>query len=269
MLADVSGSKNFMKNVNIQIKKTLRSIKQRISTDQINFKDILVGSSNQVNREIWIEKTIKTIPQNCRILDAGAGELQYKKYCTHLEYVSQDFAKYDGKGNNVGLQTQNWDNSKIDIVSDITAIPEPEASFDAIMCIEVFEHLPNPIAAIKEFSRLLKKEGILILTAPFCSLTHLAPYHFYSGFNKYFYEKHLADNGFEIEEILRNGDFFEYIAQELRRLPSIASKFTGYENNSLNKYINKLLYQLQNITSKENKSSELLCFGYHVKAKKK
>jgi 2-polyprenyl-3-methyl-5-hydroxy-6-metoxy-1,4-benzoquinol methylase len=144
------------------------------------------GRRNQSDREIWLQSTLKRIPDGSRILDAGAGELQYKKYCSHLNYISQDFGQYDGKGNSEGLQTSSWDNSKLDIISDIIDIPESDKSFDAIMCIEVFEHLPNPIAAIKEFSRLIKDDGFLILTAPFCSLTHFAPYHFYTGFNRFF-----------------------------------------------------------------------------------
>lgn len=92
------------------------------------------------------------------------------------------------------------------------------------MCIEVFEHIPDPISAIKEFSRLLKPGGYLVITAPFCSSTHFAPYHFYTGFNRYFYEKHLGDNGFEITEINENGNFFEFVAQELLRVQSCAEK---------------------------------------------
>lgn len=228
-----------------------------------------VGMQNEINRLIWLEATLKNIPTGDRILDAGAGELAQMKYCNHLNYVSQDFAQYDGKGNDAGLQMQNWDNSKLDIVSDITDIPEPDASFDAIMCIEVFEHLPEPIATIKEFSRLLKKNGSLILTAPFCSLTHFAPYHFYTGFNRYFYEKHLPENGFEIGEITPNGDYFDYLAQELRRIPSVALKYGGYRNRKLNKSVNTLLPLLQQMSEVGRGSSELLCFGYHVLAIKK
>ena len=156
----------------------------------------------------------------------------------------------------------------MDIISDITSIPQPDASFDAIMCIEVFEHLPEPIAAIKEFSRLLKKNGSLILTAPFCSLTHFAPYHFYSGFNKYFYEKHLPENSFEICEISPNGDYFDYLAQELRRIYSVAIKYGGYKNRNLDKYVKKILPLLQQMSEVGKPSSELLCFGYHILAKK-
>lgn len=228
----------------------------------------LIGLKNEEVRLNWLKKTLNEIPVGNRILDAGAGELAQKKYCAHLKYISQDFAQYDGKGNNQGLQTQNWDNSKIDIVSDIISIPEPDASFDAIMCIEVFEHLSEPILAIKEFSRLLKKGGDLIITAPFCSLTHFAPYHFYSGFNKYFYEKHLTDNGFEIIEILPNGDYFDFLAQELRRLSSVANTYGGYTNQKVYKYINNLLPILKRMSVVGAESSELLCFGYHVRGKR-
>lgn len=120
---------------------------------------VLVGTQNQSNREAWLEKTLKNIPSGSRILDAGAGELKYKPLCQHLNYVSQDFAQYNGEGDGKGLQTGAWDQTKLDIISDITAIPEPDGSFDAVMCIEVFEHLPEPIKAIKEFSRLLKGGG--------------------------------------------------------------------------------------------------------------
>lgn len=225
------------------------------------------GTGNQNNREIWLKNQLENISNGFKILDAGAGELQYKKYCKHLNYVSQDFGQYNGLGNNVGLQTQNWDNSKLDIVCDITKIPEPNSSFDAIMCIEVFEHIPAPIEAIKEFSRLLKKGGALMITAPFCSLTHFAPYHFYSGFNKYFYEKHLVDHGFIIEEIVANGSFFEYLAQEIQlRIPN---QYTSQTLNDTEKtYKNNILNLLEKMNSQDSGSSEMLCFGYHIRARK-
>ena len=152
-----------------------------------------VGDHNQADRDVWIEKQLKALNDGVRILDAGAGEQKYKKYCSHLDYVSQDFGQYDGVGDSKGLQTEKWDQRSLDIICDITKIPQPDRSFDAILCLEVLEHLPEPILAIKEFNRILKSGGKLILTAPFCSLTHYSPYHFYSGFNSYFYKKHLPE----------------------------------------------------------------------------
>src|SRR5262245_62187810 len=100
---------------------------------------ITVGTHNERTRVAWIERTLKRIPAGARILDAGAGQRQFKRFCGHLQYVAQDFAQYDGRGDGLGLQTGAWDQAGLDIVSDITSIPEPDRSFDAIMCTEVFE----------------------------------------------------------------------------------------------------------------------------------
>lgn len=239
-------------------------------SEKNNRVELLVGTKNQSRRREWVIKNLSEIPPGHRILDAGAGELKYKPYCSHLKYVSQDFGEYSGTGDGKGLQMGTWDQSRIDITSDILDIPEPDGSFDAILCIEVFEHLPEPSLAVKEFARLLKEGGGLILTAPFCSLTHFAPFHFHTGFNKYFYEKHLHENGFEILEIESNGNFFEYIAQELRRIKSTARKYCNIdiEAEDLAK-INGVLPLLQELSDKDTSSNELLCFGYHVKAKKR
>lgn len=230
---------------------------------------LVVGTRNQNNREAWLQKQLAGIPQGAKILDAGAGELQYKKYCTHLDYISQDFCQYTGKGDGKAKQRKNWDTSQIDIVSDITSIPEIDNSIDAIMCIEVLEHLPSPINALEEFNRLLQKNGILIITAPFASLTHFSPYHYYSGFSSNFYEYHLKQAGFSIEEMVPNGNFFEFMAQEIRRINEVSRKYCNYtisENESM--IIRKTLSLLQSLTKNDTKSSELMCFGYHIRAKK-
>lgn len=229
-----------------------------------------IGTRNASTRESWLEKTLKSIPAGSRILDAGAGEQQFKKFCFHLEYVAQDFGQYDGTGDGRGLQTGNWNQSGLDIVSDITKIPQPDAAFDAIMCVEVFEHLPNPIAAIHEFSRLLRPGGYLIITAPFCSWTHFAPYHFYSGFSRYFYESHLGENGFKILDLQANGNFFEYIGQEVRRINNRAKEYAHDHQLFFERWaIKVILRMLERFNRKEEGSDKLLCFGYHVLAKKK
>lgn len=230
-----------------------------------------VGTHNKSDREAWLERTLKQIPAGSRILDAGAGEQQYKRFCKHLTYVAQDFAQYGGKGDGKGLQMESWDQSKLDIISDISSIPEPDASFDAIMCVEVFEHLPEPLGALQEFKRLLRLGGYLIITAPFCSLTHFAPYHFYTGYNRYFYEKHLPAHDFEIVELKANGNYFEYLAQEIRRLPWTAQRYAMKDRLSASDWsaINKCLSLLDSLSKNDRGSAELLNFGYHVLARKK
>jgi ubiquinone/menaquinone biosynthesis C-methylase UbiE len=228
-----------------------------------------VGTTNESERVKWIEETLKKIPAGLTILDAGAGESQFKKFCDHLKYIAQDFGQYSGEGN-VGLQTGTWDNTKLDIVSDILSIPLPDHSVDAIMCTEVLEHIPDPLGAIKEFNRLVKPGGYLLITAPFASITHFAPYHFASGLSRFFYEKNLAENGFKITDLQLNGNFFEFVAQENRRIKSIAKKYAGKNLNIFQKIIIHLnLRILQNLSKKDNGSSELLCYGIHVFARKK
>jgi ubiquinone/menaquinone biosynthesis C-methylase UbiE len=226
-----------------------------------------VGTSNEANRQVWLKRVLAEIPAGARLLDAGAGEQKFKPLCAHLEYVAQDFGEYDGLGDNTGLQTGSWDQTKLDIVSDITAIPQPDASFDAVICIEVLEHLPEPLAALEEFSRLLKTGGQLLVTAPFCSLTHFAPYHFYTGFSRYFYGAHLPALGFEIVEMQENGNFFEYLAQELRRLPEIADRYAkDAPSQAEDAALRQILEMLERFSVQDAKSAELLHFGYHVKA---
>ena len=47
----------------------------------------------------------------------------------------------------------------IDFVSDLLNIPVPDKSYDVILCTEVIEHVPDPISAINEISRILKSGG--------------------------------------------------------------------------------------------------------------
>ena len=227
-----------------------------------------VGKSNESTRVQWIEDTLKKIPAGSRLLDAGAGECQFRKFCSHLDYVSQDFAQYTGEGN-VGLQTGTWDNSKLDIVSDITNIPVADGSFDAVMCTEVLEHVPDPVAALTELNRVLKPGGYLLITAPFASLTHFAPYHFASGLSRFFYEHHLKAMNYELIDLRENGNYFEYIGQEIRRVKRVAKEYaSGY--NIFDKIITHLaLLSLQKFSRKDKGSKELLCYGIHVFARKK
>lgn len=232
---------------------------------------LTVGLDNKARREVWLEAALKSIPKGKKILDAGAGELQYKKFCTHLDYVSQDFGGYDGQGTGEGLQTESWDNSKLDIISDIIDMPIDDKSFDAIMCIEVFEHIEQPALAVKEFARVIKPGGTLIITAPFASLTHFAPYFFGNGYSKYWYEKILGDNGFEIQEMDFNSNYFGYVAQEVRRIPEVAKLYVNKDWKPGLKY--KLaswimLKTLQLLNDKDTKSNEFACMGVHVLAKK-
>jgi hypothetical protein len=76
--------------------------------------------------------------------------------------------------------------------------------------------------SLEELGRLLGQGGHLVLTAPFLSMTHMAPYHYCTGFNRYFYLNTLPGLGLDIVELTPNGNFFEFVAQELRRVRSMS-----------------------------------------------
>jgi SAM-dependent methyltransferase len=222
---------------------------------------------NEEARNQWLTDTLATIPSG-RVLDAGAGELRNKVLCAHLDYVSQDYCQYEGRGDGRGLQTGSWDTSKIDIVCDIVHIPEEDASFDVILCSEVFEHLPDALQALDEFSRLLKPGGKLIITAPFASFVHFAPYHYATGFSRYWYEHHLPPRSFTIQELTANGDWFAYARQEILRLPGMARRYGDrlWPLAYLAAGIGLMYFALRN---KTRTAEDVACFGWHCVAVKR
>ena len=153
---------------------------------------------NEFNRHKWVINKLSKLRENTTLLDAGCGTQQYKKYCNHLQYYGQDFGEYKPEKLKEGLQMDTWEYGKLTYIGNIWDIDEKDDSFDSILCTEVLEHIPYPNESIKEFSRLLKHNGNLILTAPYASLPHFQPYYYYSGFSKEWYEYILEKNGFRI-----------------------------------------------------------------------
>lgn len=229
----------------------------------------LIGNDTEQIRGSWVVSQLGNIPAGMRILDVGAGQLRFKPYCEHLNYVAHDFGKYDGSGDGTGLQTGSWDNSKLDIISDITNIPVENSSFDAILCTEVFEHIPDAVSAIREFARILKPGGTLLLTAPFASLTHFAPYHF-CGYNRYWYQHHLPLVGLDVEVLDHNGSWFSFVAQELRRSRLIGKTYASGLLGLITRItVIPLLFLLTLMAIRDERSHEILCFGFMVRAIKK
>ncbi len=242
--------------------------KQGVNEEKIICIDDIMGRfSNAEIRDKWVIDKLSVIKDNVILLDAGAGEMRYAPYCERFRYIAQDFGEYIPNNRNKGLQPDKWDTSKVNIICDIIDMPLEDKSVDVILCTEVFEHLKNPVLALKEFSRIIKPEGELLLTAPFCSLSHMAPYYFSNGFSEFWYLENLKDFGFEIKSMMPYGNYFEWLGQELCRVNEVAEKYCGVEVDR-EEIINltesaKLMSKL----SKQDKgSNELLCFGYMVEA---
>ncbi len=230
-----------------------------------------VGLLNYRTRDLWVQEKLRDIPRGLSVLDAGAGIQMYKNSCKHLKYTSQDFGEFTGAMTERDKMTTDvqYNTKTCDIISNITKIPVADGSFDVILCTEVFEHIPEPALAVKEFSRIVRPGGKVIITAPFCSLTHQSPFYFANGYSKYWYEKILTDHGFKIQEISYNGNFFEYMAQEIRRIPNVSKQYLMKNTGILTKLqIYFLLRKLHKLSVKDKESQELLCFGLQVVAVK-
>lgn len=167
---------------------------------------------NQTQRDSWVEACARQIPSGSRVLDVGAGEAPYRKLFAHCDYRTQDFGLEPGT---VGKY------AALDYQSDILGIPVPEGSFDAILCTEVLEHVPEPIRVISEFSRMLRKGGRLYLSAPLGAFLHQEPYHFYGGYTPHWYRRFLPMAGFDIVTLERNGGFFRFVGQETIRFSAL------------------------------------------------
>ena len=183
----------------------------------------------------------------------------------HRTFVSTKAQR--GGAPDEGLQSRHWDTTRIDLVSDITAIPSPDASFDVVLCSEVLEHVPEPTHALDEFTRLLKPGGVMILTAPFSSNVHMAPYHYCSGFSKYWFEYHLTNRGFTILDLVPNGDWYGLLYQEMDRFYSLERQH-GFWTWPLAYLFARLVHVYLRMRP-YTYASDLACFGWHCVAVKR
>ena len=174
---------------------------------------------NLRNRDKWIAGQAACVPAGTRVLDVGAGSAPYRGLFAHCDYKTQDFSQLRDD------QLRYGGYAKLDFVSPADAIPVPDASFDVILCTEVLEHVPQPISVLNEFARILAQDGRLILTAPLGSGVHQEPYHFYGGYTPYWYNKYLAEAGFDSINVAANEGSLRHIAQEAIRFTAMTRPF--------------------------------------------
>jgi 2-polyprenyl-3-methyl-5-hydroxy-6-metoxy-1,4-benzoquinol methylase len=116
------------------------------------------------DRLALIVGSLQSLPAGQSILDAGCGEQPFKKYCTHLKYKGQDFGEYI-KDEKVRISPGiiDFTYGHLDYAGNVWDIKEVDDYFDAVLCTQVFEHIPYPNETIREFARLLKKVELLLL----------------------------------------------------------------------------------------------------------
>ena len=132
---------------------------------------------------------IKTLSKG-KLIDIGCGEKPF------YGYVKDKVQEYIGLDHNESPH----DKSKIDVLGTAYSIPFKDDFFDTALLTQVIEHLEEPKKALNEINRVLKKDGILILSWPFLYPVHEAPRDFFR-YTKYGMQYLANESNFELIEI--------------------------------------------------------------------
>ena len=92
-----------------------------------------------------------------RVLEAGCGSISYVRFPQEAHIVGIDIS-----------EAQLRENPYLDekILGDIEICELPRSAFDAIVCWNVFEHLPHPELALDRFADAIKPGGLIVLALP-------------------------------------------------------------------------------------------------------
>jgi SAM-dependent methyltransferase len=130
----------------------------------------------------------RSITPEMLVLDAGSGKAPYRDLFSHARYETANFAALNRKY------------YKLTYICDLTDIPVEDARFDRVVCNQVLEHVPDPAAVLREFARITKDNGRILLTTPFFFNLHMKPYDFYR-YTPYSLRRLFRDAGFKVEKL--------------------------------------------------------------------
>lgn len=154
-------------------------------------------SSREESTRFRRAAALARVPAGARVLDIGAREGGLRKY------LPED-VKYQG----IDITPEFASESVL--TRDISeGIPFPDQSYDAVFCIEVLEHVPNPFAAFGEINRVLRDGGVLIVSVP-------NPYHL----------KEIVWNVFRTPD--RQGHIYSWTRQAMTKL----AEMNGFRINA-------------------------------------
>lgn len=132
-------------------------ITERTDMTLAGLMDYVVGMDNYILVRKYLTKKKVVLDLGCG-LGYGTNYLaKYSKSCTGLDY-SEDAIAY-------ARETYKTDNIKF-VHGDAADTKLKSNSFDVITSFEAIEHLKSPARFLKECNRLLKKNGVLVLSTP-------------------------------------------------------------------------------------------------------
>lgn len=115
-----------------------------------------------------------------------------------------------------------------DIVLDVADMNKIESeSIDVVNVIELFEHVKGPEKGLSECYRVLKKNGVMILSVPFLYPVHADPYDF-QRWTEDKWKKELEKIGFKIEKFEIMGRYFTVLMDMKKALAKSFPRILRY-----------------------------------------
>jgi 2-polyprenyl-3-methyl-5-hydroxy-6-metoxy-1,4-benzoquinol methylase len=117
-------------------------------------------------RRHHLQQALAALPKGAQVLDAGCGSGAYAEFMTALGFsvTATDIAFQPLVAARTTQPAVQFAKSAVE------HLPYRSSSFDALWTTEVVEHLLDTEAAFREFGRVLKPGGLLILTTPYHGL---------------------------------------------------------------------------------------------------
>ncbi len=155
----------------------------------MNFRN-LGAIINDRLRAQFIEFAFSKYGRKNELLDLGCGVKPFKKL----------YSAFTVSSIGIDVATSPHIKTEVDVIYDGKNIPFEDNRFDYVLCTEVMEHVPEPAAFLKEIHRVMKPDGLLIMTTPFLVPLHEEPYDFYR-YTKHGIRHLLTGAGFRLEHI--------------------------------------------------------------------
>jgi SAM-dependent methyltransferase len=144
-------------------------------------------SHEKTNRKVFAMATAGDL-QGGRFLDAGAGEGYLSRLLSN--HIREKYGVAPSEMLSAcDLNPENFKPREIqcDRVGPEGRLPYPDMHFDRVTCVEVFEHIEDQFALAREFFRVLKPGGRLVLTTPNVLTINSRLRFLHSGFAQLFY----------------------------------------------------------------------------------
>lgn len=148
---------------------------------------------------------VRNIDSGCLVLDLGGNRINKRglfdvdAYDLEVVYANLSLAKLPH------------------VQADAGFLPFADGAFDAVICSELLEHVPEPVRVVTEIHRVLTSEGRVLICAPFLNRIHGDPED-YGRYTDHFWRRTLEIAGFKEVMIEKQGLYWSVLVDMIRDL---------------------------------------------------